>query len=202
MDTPNFHYWKETFSRPIMGVLVYIVDYDDGCIYPVQLVVPGQPDAEVEVGGIGRMIVSTGLEIQQRHIGFPDLIPFVDKSIVYIDFFHHFIGKLVEGVQAIPAMGFTQARENQDDKKSTKYPVKVSALGFHDNYNFIQIRRQAIEPASPKGAQDGWTGSRSSPHQMTMTTVSHFHGKEAGLPASAARTFTASTKASSSASLV
>ena len=46
-----------------MRVLVFIVDYDEGCINPINFVVPGQPDAEVEVGRIGRDKIIEGSEI-------------------------------------------------------------------------------------------------------------------------------------------
>ena len=101
-----------------MLVPVFVISDDEGGIDAIRFVVPGQPDAEVEVGRIGRKKIIACLEIQQRHIGFADLIPLVDKSIVYIDFLQHLIRKLVERVQAVPAVRFSQACQNQDDQKS------------------------------------------------------------------------------------
>ena len=102
----------------VMLVPVFVISDDESGIDAIRFVVPGQPDAEVEIGRIWRVAVLEDLEVQQRHTGFADLVPLVDQPVVYIDRFQHFIGKLVEGEQAATAVCFGNPCQNQDDQES------------------------------------------------------------------------------------
>ena len=90
--------------RSVMRVHVFVVDGREGEEYPVRFVVPGQPDAEVEIGGIRQDFVPPRPAIQNRHGRLPYVVPFVDESVMDVDLFKHFIRQLVEREQTISGM--------------------------------------------------------------------------------------------------
>ena len=100
----------------VVAVSVYIVGDDESCINPIGVVVPGKPDAEVEVGRIVGGGVPEVFEVQQRHARFADLIPFVYQPIVQVDLLQHLIRQLVEGVQPGSAVRFCHDRHGHDDQ--------------------------------------------------------------------------------------
>ena len=107
--------------------------------------------------GAKRVKIPDGLEIQQRHTGFTDLIPLVDKPVVQVDLLQHFIRKLVEGVETVPAVRFSYACQYQDNQKSIHF------LTFRGNFEHLEVQlpwRSGLGSNRARCSSEAWLSLR------------------------------------------
>lgn len=98
----------------VLGVLVNIIAAHKSEVDAGGIVVPGQPDLEVEAGRIKRALPPFFHEIQQGHGGIADQVdPFVNRAVVELDVFHHLIGEIRNRENPASEVGIRRYRHRQ-----------------------------------------------------------------------------------------